>query len=150
MAIAVALLVSDHPATTEQVSHALQDLSILPDVCHQMAESIRLLNCRKFDAVVVDLQLGRQSGDVLNEGTSIAVESNGSDVCHQQQRRRNYVILAQEIKFYLRKIPVCAQPQRHPQISLRIDIEGTTALFPSSDCSSSNRPEARHAGSSLL
>ena len=67
MAIAVALLVSADPVTIQQIGHALQDLSISPDICQEMPASIRLLNCRKFDAVVVDLQLGEQSGRVLNE-----------------------------------------------------------------------------------
>jgi CheY-like chemotaxis protein len=67
MAIAAALLVSADPVTIQQIGHALQDLSISPDICQEMPASIRLLNCRKFDAVVVDLQLGEQSGRVLNE-----------------------------------------------------------------------------------
>jgi CheY-like chemotaxis protein len=67
MAIAVALLVSADPVTIHQVSHALQELSISSDVCQEGPASIRLLNCRKFDAVVVDLQLGEQAGVILNE-----------------------------------------------------------------------------------
>jgi PilZ domain len=67
MAIAVALLVSADPVTIQQIGHALQDLSISPDICQDMPASIHLLNCRKFDAVVVDLLLGEQSGRVLNE-----------------------------------------------------------------------------------
>jgi CheY-like chemotaxis protein len=66
MAIALALLVSDHPDTIRQFSRALEELSISPDVCHDLQTSIRLLNCRKFDAVIVDLQLGEQSGVILN------------------------------------------------------------------------------------
>jgi hypothetical protein len=100
MAIAVALLVSDDPATTEQVSRALQDLSILPDVCHQMAESIRLLNCRKFDAVVVDLQLGRQSEDVLNEvrlspsnrtAVTFAISSSDAETTSSLRKRSSFI-----------------------------------------------------------
>jgi DNA-binding response OmpR family regulator len=67
MAIAVALLVSADPVTIQQVSHALQELFISPDVCQEVPASIRLLNCRKFDAVVVDLQLGEQAGVILDE-----------------------------------------------------------------------------------
>jgi len=59
MAIALALLVSADPITIEQFNHALQELSISPDVCQEAPASIRLLNCRKYDAVIVDLQLGR-------------------------------------------------------------------------------------------
>ena len=66
MEIAVALLVSADPITIQQLGHALQELSISPDVCQEVPTSIRLLNCRKFDAVIVDLQLERQSGRILD------------------------------------------------------------------------------------
>jgi CheY-like chemotaxis protein len=65
-AIADALLVSDDPVAIQQLSHALEGLSISPDVCQDGPTSIRLLNCRKFDAVVVDLQLGEQAGVILD------------------------------------------------------------------------------------
>jgi CheY-like chemotaxis protein len=59
--------VSADPVTIQQVSHALQELSISPDVCQDVPASIHLLNRRKFDAVIVDLQLGEQSGLILDE-----------------------------------------------------------------------------------
>lgn len=65
MAIADALLVSDDPVAIQQLSYAVEELSISLDVCQDVPTSIRLLNCRKFDAVIVDLQLGKQSGWVL-------------------------------------------------------------------------------------
>jgi ActR/RegA family two-component response regulator len=67
MAVAVALLVSADPVTVPQVSQALLKLAISPNVCQEVPASIQLLNCRKFDAVVVDLQLGEQSGVILDE-----------------------------------------------------------------------------------
>jgi hypothetical protein len=67
MAIAVALLVSADPVTIQQVNHALQELSISSDVCPEVPPSIRLLNCRKFDAVIVDLQLREQAEAILDE-----------------------------------------------------------------------------------
>jgi hypothetical protein len=67
MAIADALLVSADPVTIQQVSHALQELSISPDVRQEVPASIYRLNRRKFDAVVVDLLLGEQAGVVLDE-----------------------------------------------------------------------------------
>ena len=67
MAIAIALLASADPVTIQQFSHALEELSISPDVCQEVLASIRLLNHRKFDAVIVDLQLGEQSGLFLEE-----------------------------------------------------------------------------------
>jgi CheY-like chemotaxis protein len=67
MAIALALLASADPVTIQQFSHALQELSISPDVCQEVPASIHLLNHRKFDAVIVDLQLGEQCGLILDE-----------------------------------------------------------------------------------
>ena len=86
MAITLALLVSADPITIEQFNHALQELSISPDVCQEAPASIRLLNCRKYDAVIVDLQLGEQSGRVLDEvrlspsnRTAVTFAISGSD-----------------------------------------------------------------------
>jgi CheY-like chemotaxis protein len=67
MAIGLALLVSADPATTYLFSHALQQLSISPAVCQATPAAIRLLKYRKFDAVIVDLQLGEQCGTILDE-----------------------------------------------------------------------------------
>jgi PilZ domain-containing protein len=86
MAIAVALLVSADPVTIQQVSHGLQELSISPDVCQEVPASIHLLNRRKFDAVIVDLQLGEGAGVILDEvrssksnRTAVTFAINGSD-----------------------------------------------------------------------
>jgi hypothetical protein len=67
MAIGLALLVSADPVTIQQFSHALQELSIFPEVCQEAASAVHLLNRRKFDAVIVDLQLGEQCGLILDE-----------------------------------------------------------------------------------
>jgi DNA-binding NtrC family response regulator len=64
--IALALLVSDDTRTIRQFSRALEELSILPEVCQQLPTSVRLLNGRKFDAVIVDLRLGDAAGVVLD------------------------------------------------------------------------------------
>jgi CheY-like chemotaxis protein len=67
MSIGLALLVSADPVTIQQFSYALQQLSISSDVCQEVPAAIRLLKYRKFDAVIVDLQLGDQSGMILDE-----------------------------------------------------------------------------------
>jgi ActR/RegA family two-component response regulator len=67
MAIGLALLVSADPVAIQQFGHALQELSITPDVCREIPAALGLLNRRKFDAVIVDLQLGEQSGLILDE-----------------------------------------------------------------------------------
>jgi PilZ domain len=87
MAIGLALLVSADPVTIQQFSHALQEFSISPDVCQEVPASIRLLNRRKFDAVIVDLQLGAaQSRAILDEvglspsnRTAVTFAISGSD-----------------------------------------------------------------------
>jgi PilZ domain len=67
MAIGLALLASTDPVTIQQFSDALQELSILPNVCRDVSTAIDLLNCRKFEAVIVDLRLGELSGLILDE-----------------------------------------------------------------------------------
>jgi ActR/RegA family two-component response regulator len=65
MSIGLALLVSADSVASQQVSHALQQLSISPDLCQEVPAAIHLLKHRKFDAVIVDLQLGEESGMIL-------------------------------------------------------------------------------------
>jgi CheY-like chemotaxis protein len=67
MAVGIALLVSADPVAIQQFSHALQELSISPDVCREIPAAVGLLKSRKFDAVIVDLELGEQSGVILDE-----------------------------------------------------------------------------------
>ena len=67
MSIGLALLVSADPVTIQQFSLALRELSISPDACRDAASASLLLKSRKFDAVIVDLQLGEQSELVLDE-----------------------------------------------------------------------------------
>jgi CheY-like chemotaxis protein len=67
MSIGLALLASADPVTIQQLSYALQQLSVSPDVSREAPAAIHLLKYRKFDAVIVDLQLGDQSGLILNE-----------------------------------------------------------------------------------
>ena len=67
MSIGLALLASADPVTIQQFSHALQQLSVSPDVSREAPAAIHLLKYRKFDAVIVDLQLGEQSGMILDE-----------------------------------------------------------------------------------
>jgi CheY-like chemotaxis protein len=67
MSTGLALLVSADPATVQQFSRALRELSISPDACQDGANAAFLLKRRKFDAVIVDLQLGSQSGLILDE-----------------------------------------------------------------------------------
>jgi CheY-like chemotaxis protein len=66
MAIVIALLVSADPAIIQQFSHALRELSISTEVCTEVPVAIRLLTQRKFDAVLIDLELGSEPGVILD------------------------------------------------------------------------------------
>jgi hypothetical protein len=86
MAIAFALLVSADPVTIQQFSLALRELSISPDVCQGETAAISLLTRRKFDTVIVDLELGDQCGLILDavglsaaNRTAVTFAINGSD-----------------------------------------------------------------------
>ncbi len=60
-------MVSADTATVRVFKHSLQEFSIAPDVCQDAPDAIQLLNRRKYDAVIVDLQIGGQAGTILDE-----------------------------------------------------------------------------------
>jgi hypothetical protein len=87
MAMAFALLVSADPVTIQQFTLALRELSISPDICQEAAGAFRLLARRKFDTVIVDLQLGEQCGLILDavglsasNRTAVTFAISGSEV----------------------------------------------------------------------
>jgi len=65
--IANALLVSNDAATIKQLSESMQQLAISPQVCVEAPAALVLLNHRKFEAVIVDLQLAGQANAVLEQ-----------------------------------------------------------------------------------
>jgi hypothetical protein len=67
MWMGLALLVSTDPVTIGKFSLALEEFSISTDVCQEATEAVRLLNRKKCDAVIVDLQLGEDCGRILDE-----------------------------------------------------------------------------------
>jgi CheY-like chemotaxis protein len=67
MAIGLALLVSDDPVTAHLFNQALRELSVSSEICQEVPAAVGLLKRRKFDAVIVDLQLGEQSAVILDE-----------------------------------------------------------------------------------
>jgi hypothetical protein len=67
MAIAFALLVSADAPAIHLFSQGLHELWLSPDICSDVPAAIRLLNQRKFDAVIIDLQLKEQSEVLLDE-----------------------------------------------------------------------------------
>ena len=95
MAIASALLVSDDAGTIEEFKSPLRQLSISSDVCRDGPAAISLLKCRKFDAVIVDFQLGQESGTVLDElrvsasnRTTVTLAISGGDAATTATSRK--------------------------------------------------------------
>jgi hypothetical protein len=83
MPIGLALLASDDPVTIQQFGDALQELSISPDVCREVPAAVGLLKRRKFDAVIVDLQLGEPLQQRKRQR-----RGHGPDYLHSYRPRR--------------------------------------------------------------
>jgi CheY-like chemotaxis protein len=95
MAIVRALLVSDDVGTIEEFTIPLRQLSISSEVCRDGPTAINLLKFRKFDAVIVDLQLGQESGTVLDElrvsasnRTTVTLAVSGGDAVSTAASRK--------------------------------------------------------------
>jgi ActR/RegA family two-component response regulator len=63
--IGSALLVSNDADAIKQLTTSMQQLAMFPEVCVEVGAALGLLNGRKFEAVIVDLQLGGQAKSVL-------------------------------------------------------------------------------------
>jgi len=61
-----ALLICNDSAAIQQVAEGMQQFAIATKVCNEVNMAFRLLNRQKFEAVVVDSQLG-QTGEVLEQ-----------------------------------------------------------------------------------
>jgi ActR/RegA family two-component response regulator len=113
MSIGLALLASADPVTIQQFSYALQQLSISPDVCQEVPAAIGLLKYRKFDAVIVDLQLGEQSGTILGEvrlspsnrtAVTFAISSNDREATTAIRKGSGFVFARPLSKESIRRI----------------------------------------------
>jgi ActR/RegA family two-component response regulator len=62
-----ALLVSNDAATIKQLSASMQQLAMSPEVSFELSAALDLLSRRKFEAVIVDFQLGDQAVGVLKK-----------------------------------------------------------------------------------
>jgi ActR/RegA family two-component response regulator len=62
-----ALLVSNDAVTIRQVGESMRQLAMSPDICADIPTAFDLLLKQKFDAVVVDLQLGNEARKVLEK-----------------------------------------------------------------------------------
>lgn len=59
------LLVSNDSSVVQQLTANLQQFAISADVCPDPIKAFNLINTRKFEAVIVDLALGEQIGNLL-------------------------------------------------------------------------------------
>jgi len=66
-AMGSALVVSNDAAAIKHLSAAMQQLAMSPEVCFEVPIALGLLGQRKFEAVIVDLQLGDQAKAVLEK-----------------------------------------------------------------------------------
>jgi ActR/RegA family two-component response regulator len=62
-----ALLLSNDAAAIGHLSVSMQQLAMTPEVCCDVSTALNLLNRRKFEAVIVDLQVGDQAKTVLEK-----------------------------------------------------------------------------------
>jgi len=96
MSIGLALLVSADPATIQQFSNVLHEFYIPPTICVEATAAVGLLNRRKFDAVIADLQLEQQGGAILGEvrlsssnRTAVTFGISDNDARHAAVFRKN-------------------------------------------------------------
>jgi CheY-like chemotaxis protein len=64
---ASALLVSQDTTAIQQISESMQQLAMAPEICPEIPDALRLLGHRKFDAIIVDLQLGEPAQTFLGQ-----------------------------------------------------------------------------------
>jgi hypothetical protein len=92
MSTLLALLASADPVTIKLFSHGLQELSISPGICQGVPAAVGLLNRRKFDAVIVDLQLGDEVHRSSSNRTAVTFAISGGDAeCTAFRKRSEFV-----------------------------------------------------------
>ncbi len=65
--VGTALVVSDDKQTRDLLIESLRPLAVLPEVCDEALAANRLLNRQKFEAVIVDMQLGEDALSMLEQ-----------------------------------------------------------------------------------
>ncbi|MGA9902526.1 MAG: PilZ domain-containing protein [Terriglobales bacterium] len=163
MAMGLALLVSADQATIQQFSQALQEFSIASDVCRELPGAIQRLNRQKFDAVVVDLQLGEQSGPILDEvhlsqsnRTAVTFTiSNGDSEGAAFGKRSEFIVgrplSLQSIRNTLKPAYglILRERRRYFRCPISIPVAITTQNMPEVHCYSVNISEGGMAVSTL-
>jgi len=67
VSIAGVLLVSHDPVAIQQLSESMQKLAMSPELCADVSNALDLLNRRKFEALIVDLQAGDQANAIVEK-----------------------------------------------------------------------------------
>lgn len=65
--IASVLLVSHDAIAIQQLSESMQKLAMSPELCADVPTALDLLNRRKFEALIVDLQAGDQANAIVEK-----------------------------------------------------------------------------------
>ena len=149
MSIGLALLVSADPLTIQQFSLALQNCRFRLISVRKRLARVRFLNRRKFDAVIVDLQLGEQSGLILDEvhlsasnRTAVTFGIGDNDV-------RRTAAFRKKSQFVFER-PLSAQSiHKTLKPAYGLILTRTAALLSLSYLSSRHHPERKQAGNSL-
>src|SRR5580692_2382302 len=61
------LLVSNDAATIEQLGESMRQLAMSPEICPDVHTALGLLDQRKFEAIMIDLQIGGEASAVLDK-----------------------------------------------------------------------------------
>jgi hypothetical protein len=155
MSVGTALVVSADGGAIQHFSHALQELSISPDVCRDPAAAQRLLNCRKFEAVIVDLELGAPAAAVLNElrlspsnRTAVTfVIDSGIETAAELRRQSSFVFERPLSSFSIRRTLkpayglILRERRRYFRSSLAIPVSVSRTGLPRVQCQSMNLSE---------
>ena len=165
MAIALALLVSDDAVTIRQFSHALQELALSTDVCQEAPAAISLLNSRKFNTVIVDLELGQQSGVILDEvrlspsnrtAVTFAISSSDAGATAASRKKSGFVferpLSAQSIRRTLKPAfgLILRERRRYFRCPLSIPVTLRRGTMPEVHCYSVNISEGGMAVSTFV
>jgi CheY-like chemotaxis protein len=165
MSIGLALLASADPVTIQQFSHALQQLSISPEVCQDVPAAIGLLKYRKFDAVIVDLQLAEQSGMILDEvrlspsnrtAVTFAISSNDGEATAAVRKGSGFVFEKPLSKESIRRILkpafglILRERRRYFRCPLSIPVSIRRRTMPLVRCDTVNISEGGMAVSTFV
>jgi hypothetical protein len=155
MVTGLVLLVSTDPTVIKLFSHALQQLSLSPEVCREVQAASRQVPLRKFDAVIVDLQLD-QSTLILDEvrlspsnrtAVTFAISGLGSEATAAVRKGSSFVFERPLSRESIRRILkpafglILRERRRYFRCPLSIPVSIRRGTMPEVRCSSVNISE---------